>query len=149
MLSVSIQTLFFDGKLQSVRAPSPRPLGNCSSNRVTSITYAPPHATTPETIVCPSSGIDNPPAGAMTTPFTVPSECSYPLVLGREFQTSTCAPPGWETDAVCLWGIGRLYWSPGVCSYGYTTVSLITTPTAIAGRYTVKSEESAAYCCPA
>jgi hypothetical protein len=83
--------------------------------------------------------------GPMTTPFTAPPDCAFPLTDNVFSQASnSCAPPFWSAYVNCKPPF-RLYYSPAVCPYGYTTGS-----TGL-GRYdsfTLSPGESVATCCP-
>jgi hypothetical protein len=95
------------------------------------------------TLACPAN---NGPVGPMTTPFTMPLDCGFPIPFdfGDNQPSGSCAPPFWADYIGCT-PLGKQYYSPGVCPLGYITVGT-TVPYWIS--VTLLPGESIATCCP-
>jgi hypothetical protein len=93
------------------------------------------------TLVCPDSTA---PVGAMTTPYTFPPDCAYPIPWVLDYPTTgSCVPPNFDAYDGCEPRFYR-YYSPAVCPYGYTIAS------SGAAQQDVRTlpGESVATCCP-
>ncbi|KAB5584855.1 hypothetical protein GE09DRAFT_1068458 [Coniochaeta sp. 2T2.1] len=78
----------------------------------------------------------------LTTIFTQPSGCAWPIQETHASISTSCAPP----EFYSVWGYGGFY-SPAVCPSGYTK-GCGYTDSRVGGQFSVTSSETAVWCVP-